>query len=92
MNKSELIDAVSKASNLKKAEAERAIDATFESITNALSTGTEVRLIGFGTFAVVDTKASTGRNPRTGEAIQIAAKRKPKFRAGKQLSDACAKK
>ncbi len=88
MNKSELIDAVAKAAELKKVDAEKAIDATFQAITKSLSTCNEVRLIGFGTFDIVETKASTGRNPRTGEAIQIPAKRKPKFRPGKQLVEA----
>ncbi|MDP2192944.1 MAG: HU family DNA-binding protein [Alphaproteobacteria bacterium] len=91
MNKSELVDAVAKAADLKKVDAEKAIDATFQAITQSLAQNNEVRLIGFGTFDVVETKASTGRNPRTGEAIQIPAKRKPKFRPGKQLTDSVAK-
>lgn len=91
MNKSELISKVASASNLTKADAERAIDATFSSITSSLKSGEEVRLIGFGTFAVTNRPATTGRNPRTGQPLNIAATRLPKFRAGKQLKEAVAK-
>lgn len=88
MNKSDLISSVAKNSGLTKADAERAIDATFSSITGALKTGDEVRLIGFGTFGITKRAATEGRNPRTGETIKIAAKTMPKFRAGKQLKEA----
>ncbi len=88
MNKSELVGAVATASRLTKADAERAIDATFEAITKALKQKEDVRLIGFGTFTVAERAASEGRNPRTGATIKIPAKRLPKFRAGKQLKDA----
>jgi DNA-binding protein HU-beta len=88
VNKSDLINSVAKASNLTKVDAERAIDATFESITGALKTGDEVRLIGFGTFAIAKRPATSGRNPRTGATINIPAKTLPKFRPGKQLKDA----
>jgi DNA-binding protein HU-beta len=91
VNKSELVSKVATASGLTKADAERAIDATFSSITHSLKTGEEVRLIGFGTFAVANRAATTGRNPRTGQPLKIAATRLPKFRAGKQLKDAVAK-
>ncbi len=91
MNKSELVSKVATVSGLTKADAERAIDATFSSITSSLKTGEEVRLIGFGTFAVAQRAATTGRNPRTGEPLKIAATTLPKFRAGKQLKDAVAK-
>ena len=64
------------------------MDAVFDSITSSLKSGSEVRLVGFGTFSVANRKASTGRNPRTGEAIQIPASRQPKFKAGKGLKDA----
>lgn len=88
MNKNDLVDAVAAATNLKKADATSAVDAVFDSITAALKNGTEVRLTGFGTFAVTHRAASEGRNPRTGEKIQIAASKLPKFRAGKGLKDA----
>ena len=88
MNKNELIDAVATIASLKKAEAIKAVDAVFDSIAGALKQGTEVRLVGFGTFHVAKRAASEGRNPRTGEKIQIAASKTPKFKAGKQLKDA----
>ncbi len=88
MNKSDLVAAVASQSGLTKADAERAIDATFDAITASLKKKEEVRLIGFGTFAVSDRPASEGRNPRTGEKIKIAAKKLPKFRPGKQLKEA----
>jgi len=72
---------------MSKADAARAVDAVFDGITESLRRGTEVRLVGFGTFLVTNRKASTGRNPRTGEAIQIPAARVPKFKAGKGLKD-----
>jgi DNA-binding protein HU-beta len=88
VNKNELVDAVANSTGLKKQEAEKAVDAVFESITGELKKGSEVRLVGFGTFAVTPRAASEGRNPRTGEKIQIPASKLPKFRAGKQLKDA----
>jgi DNA-binding protein HU-beta len=88
VNKSDLVAAVASQSGLTKADAERAIDATFDAITASLKKKEEVRLIGFGTFAVSDRPASEGRNPRTGEKIKIAAKKLPKFRPGKQLKEA----
>jgi DNA-binding protein HU-beta len=91
VNKSDLIAKVATASNLSKADAERAIDAIINSIARSLETGEEVRLIGFGTFEVRDRKATEGRNPRTGAKIKIPASRKPSFRAGKQLREAVAK-
>lgn len=87
MNKGELVASVSEKAGLHKAEAERAIDAVFETITEAVKSGDEVRLIGFGTFTSSERPASEGRNPRTGEKIKIPAHRVPKFRAGKQLRD-----
>ncbi len=87
MNKTELIDAVAKASGLKKVDAETAIDATFSAIIGSLKSKEEVRLLGFGSFVVAQTKATTARNPRTGEAIQVPAKLKAKFRPGKQITD-----
>ncbi len=88
MNKNELIASVAEAAGLSKADATKAVDAVFASITDTLSSGGEVRLVGFGTFSVAHRAASTGRNPRTGEPIQIAASKQPKFKAGKQLKDA----
>src|SRR5690606_39072264 len=88
MNKNELIDAVSANSGLSKADAGRAVDAVVGSITGALKSGENVSLIGFGTFEVRERAARTGRNPRTGEEIQIAAAKNPAFKAGKALKDA----
>ena len=88
MNKNDLVGAVADSSELSKADAAKAVDAVFDSITSSLQGGGEVRLVGFGTFSVANRKASTGRNPRTGEAIQIPASKQPKFKAGKGLKDA----
>jgi DNA-binding protein HU-beta len=88
MNKNDLVGAVADASGLTKADSGKAVDAAFESITNALKSGGEVRLVGFGTFSVAKRKASTGRNPRTGEEMKIPASNQPKFKAGKALKDA----
>ncbi len=88
MNKNDLVANVADASGLSKADAAKAVDATFDAISSALSGGGEVRLVGFGTFSVAQRRASTGRNPRTGEAIQIPASKQPKFKAGKALKDA----
>lgn len=87
MNKNELIAAVADSTGLSKVDAGNAVDAVFDSISDALKNGTEVRLVGFGTFSVTHRKASTGRNPRTGEAIQIPASNQPKFKAGKGLKE-----
>ncbi len=88
MNKNDLINAVAQSCGLSKSDATQAVEAVFSSITDTLRGGDEVRVSGFGTFAVSTRKASTGRNPRTGEAIQIPETRQPKFRAGKTLKDA----
>ena len=88
MNKNDLIAQVADNAGLSKADASRAVDAVFGAISGALSGGKEVRLVGFGTFSVARRKATTGRNPRTGEAIAIAASKQPKFKAGKALKDA----
>jgi len=88
MNKNDLVAAVADASGLTKADAAKACDAVFDTITSSMKGGTEVRLVGFGTFSVVQRKATTGRNPRTGETIQIPASKQPKFKAGKGLKDA----
>jgi len=88
MNKSDLIEAIAQAADISKAAAERALDGTVEAITSSLQKGDMVTLVGFGTFHVGDRKARSGRNPRTGDTIEIKASRVPKFRAGKALKDA----
>ena len=88
MNKSELIDAIADSADISKAAAGRAVDAFVDSITGALKSGDQVTLIGFGTFSVKDRAARTGRNPQTGQEIQIAAAKIPSFKAGKALKDA----
>lgn len=88
MNKAELIDAVSGHTGLQKAEATRAVEAVFETIGSALKSGDSVALLGFGTFVVKTRAARAGRNPRTGETIEIAASKVPGFKAGKALKDA----
>ena len=87
MNKAELIEAVVDAAELSKADASKAVDGVISAITNSLKNGDQVTLVGFGTFLVRDRAARTGRNPRTGEAIQIAAAKVPGFKAGKALKD-----
>lgn len=88
MNKSELIDSIAGSANLSKAEAERALNATTESIKKALKKGETVQLIGFGSFNVVKRSARKGRNPQTGEEIKIKASKAPKFTPGKAFKDA----
>jgi len=88
VNKSDLIDAVSDSAEISKAAAGRAVDGILAAITNALSQGDQVSLIGFGTFLVRERAARSGRNPRTGETIQISAAKNPSFKAGKALKDA----
>lgn len=88
MNKNDLIAAVSGNTDLSKADATKAVDGVLAAVTSSLESGNEVRLVGFGTFSVANRAASTGRNPRTGEAIQIPASKQPKFKAGKALKDA----
>jgi DNA-binding protein HU-beta len=87
MNKSDLVDAVAVDTGLTKADAAKAVDAVFDAVTGALQKGDEVRLVGFGTFAVSERAARTGKNPRTGEEITIAASKQPKFKPGKALKD-----
>ena len=88
MNKNDLIAAVAASSGLSKADAGNATDAVFDAITDALKNGGEVRLTGFGSFSAANRAARQGRNPQTGAAIQIAASKQPKFKAGKALKDA----
>ena len=88
MNKNDLIAAVASSAGLSKTDAAKAVDGITSAITSALQNGTEVRLVGFGTFRVSHRNATTGRNPQTGERIQIAATNIPKFKAGKALKAA----
>ena len=88
MNKSELIDAIAASADISKADAGRALDATLEAVTGALKKGDSVSLVGFGTFAVKERAAREGRNPQTGQTIQIGAAKVPGFKAGKALKDA----
>lgn len=88
MNKSELIDAIAEGADISKAAASRALDSAIDTVTNALKGGDQVTIVGFGTFQVRDRAARTGRNPRTGEEIKIAAAKVPAFKPGKALKDA----
>lgn len=88
VNKSELIDAIAASADLSKASAGRALDAALDAITGALKDGDSVALVGFGTFAVKARAARTGRNPQTGQPIEISAANVPSFKAGKALKDA----
>jgi len=86
MNKNDLISQVADDSGLSKADATKAVDAVLDNIAGSLSNGGEVRLVGFGTFSVTHRKATTGRNPRTGESIQIKASNQPKFKADQTVA------
>jgi DNA-binding protein HU-beta len=88
VNKNDLIQQLSERTGLAKNEATKAIDGVFEAITDALKTGDEVRLTGFGVFAVSDRPGGKGRNPQTGQEIDIKPSKQPRFRASKQLKDA----
>ncbi|HSJ48646.1 MAG TPA: HU family DNA-binding protein [Gammaproteobacteria bacterium] len=88
MNKSELIDAVASTADLSKAAATKAVDAVLDTVTNTLKNGEQVTLVGFGTFEVRARAARSGRNPQTGETINIKASNAPAFKAGKALKDA----
>ena len=88
MNTNDLISSVAESSGLTKADAGRAVDGVFDSIASALASGDDVRIVGFGSFSVANRAASTGRNPRTGEEIQIPASKQPKFKAGAPLKSA----
>lgn len=87
MNKNDLVAYVAEKTGVAKAEAERLLDAVLDGIVDALKRDDDVRLVGFGTFVVTKRKAGKGRNPRTGETIDIPATRQPKFRPGKQLKE-----
>ena len=88
MNKNELISKVADDTELSKSDAAKAVDSIFDSITGELKSGGDIRLVGFGTFLVTKRKATTGRNPQTGAAIDIPAANVPKFRASKALKEA----
>lgn len=87
MNKTDLINQVSELSGLSKKDAGKAVDAVFEAIGEALQSGDKVQLVGFGNFEVRERQARKGRNPQTGEEIDIAASKIPAFKPGKQLKD-----
>ena len=87
MNKMDLVAKVAETADLSRAKAAEAVDAVLDAIQAGLKDSSEVRLVGFGTFETVQRKASTGRNPRTGAQIQIAASTSVKFKAGKALKD-----
>ncbi len=87
MKKAEFVDAVAERGNMQKADAAAAVDAVLDTITDALKKGEQVTLVGFGTFLVRDRKARTGRNPQSGEAIDIPASKAPSFKAGKGLKE-----
>lgn len=89
MNKSELITQVSESAELSKKDATKAVDAVFEAISDALQKGDKVQLVGFGNFEVRERSARKGRNPQTGEEIDIPASKVPAFKPGKSLKDAC---
>ncbi len=88
MNKSELVDQLAAAADLPKNTANKVVDVLVNTITQALAAGEEVALVGFGSFVVKARPARTGRNPKTGEPLQIKASKVPNFRAGKALKDA----
>jgi DNA-binding protein HU-beta len=87
MTKAELVETVASKVDLPRAVAERAVNTMFDEVTEALKQGDKVNISGFGTFSVSERKARTGRNPKTGETIEIAASRAAKFKAGKTLKD-----
>ena len=92
MNKNDLIAKVADLTDLSKVDTSRLVDSIFDTIEQALTAGDEVRLVGFGTFSVAKRAASTGRNPRTGEPMQIPASIRAKFKAGKGLKDSVNKR
>ena len=90
MNKGELIEKVSSEVDISKSKSSQAVEVVFESIRSSLAKGEKVLLVGLGSFSVKQRAARTGRNPRTGETINIAAKKVPAFKAGKELKEAVA--
>ncbi|GLR73015.1 HU family DNA-binding protein [Agaribacter marinus] len=89
MNKTQIIESIASDADISKAAAGRALDAFTNAVTEALKNGDQVALVGFGTFSVRERAARSGRNPQTGETIQIAAAKVPSFKAGKALKDSC---
>ncbi len=87
MNKSEMIEAIAAEADVPKAQAGRVLDAMVSVVGNALAEGQQVSMVGFGTFLVRERPARSGRNPRTGDTIKIAASKTPSFKAGKALKD-----
>lgn len=87
MNKTELVAAIAKKTELSKKDSEKALKAFIDAVTEELAKGGKVQLVGFGTYEVVDRPARTGKNPQTGKAIKIAASKAPKFKAGKALKE-----
>lgn len=88
MNKTELVNSVAEQAELTKKDAAQVVDAVFDTILNALKTGDSVQILGFGNFEIRDRAARTGRNPQTGEEIEIPASKVPAFKPGKQLKEA----
>ncbi|USZ15192.1 HU family DNA-binding protein [Moraxella sp. FZLJ2107] len=88
MNKTQLVDSIAQSAGLTKEQAAKALNAFTDSVTGALQRGDDVVLVGFGTFSVKKRAARTGRNPKTGETLEIAASKAPSFKAGKTLKDA----
>ena len=89
MNKTQLVEKIADSADLSKASAGRALDAFIDAVGDTLQSGDQVALVGFGTFSVRTRAARTGRNPKTGEEIQIAEAKVPSFKAGKALKDSC---
>lgn len=88
MNKVELVNAMAQNAELTKVDAEKALKAFIDVVTEGMKKGEKIQLVGFGTFEVAERAARTGRNPQTGETIEIKASKSPKFKAGKALKDA----
>jgi len=89
MNKQQLVEKIALGADISKAAAGRALDSFIHAVTEELKAGEQVALVGFGTFSVRERAARTGRNPKTGEALEIAASRLPSWKAGKAVKDAC---
>ena len=88
MNKTELVDAIAKKTDLSKKDSEKALKAFIDTVADELAKGEKIQLVGFGTFEVIERAAREGRNPLTGEKMQIKASKAPKFKAGKALKEA----
>ena len=90
MNKGQLVDRMAQSAGISKSAADRALNGFMEAVTEALSANEKITLVGFGTYSVFERKARTGRNPRTGEPMEIAAKKVVKFKPGTRLSESVA--